>query len=184
MFIPSAEMQKELLPGERVLWAGRPLGGLRFDTKSWYETAFGVVFFSFSVFWIIGAANQSGALSNMRWESISFTLFGVPFALIGFYLVIGKYVFDILARARTEYAVTSQRVIMRTAYFGSSTRSIDYRKYPNIILKENSDNSGAIVFGEPQQHGEGTIAPPSLVALADARTVYNIIRKAAATSAA
>jgi Bacterial PH domain len=164
MNIPSETLQQEIAPGERV--------------------GFGVVFFSFSVFWMLGAWSQTSNSNSI--QSVVFPLFGIPFVLIGFHLFIGHFFWSALRRKFTEYAVTNQRVIMCSGIFSKTTQSIEYRKIPTLTVTEKSDGSGSIQFGETKaiNAGEGvSYVATKMEAVPDVRSVYNIIRKASATPA-
>jgi Bacterial PH domain len=185
MKVPSEDIQREIEPGERVLWSGPPVGGLRLESESLSRSGFGLLFFSFSIFWIYGALSQwwSGAHSA---QSAVFSLFGIPFVLIGFHLFIGHFFWSALRRRFTEYAVTNRRVIVRSGVFSTTTQSIEYRKIPTLTLTEKSDGSGTIQFGETKvvNAGEGVnYVATKMEAVPDVRSVYAIIRKASAAPA-
>jgi Bacterial PH domain len=184
MNIPSEALRQEIASGERVLWSGSPLAGLRFDSESLARSGFGFVFLSFSLFWIHGAWNQSSNSNSV--QSVVFPLFGVPFVLVGFHLFIGHFFWSALRRKFTEYAVTNQRVIVRSGIFSKTTQSIEYRKIPTLTVTEKSDGSGSIQFGEAKaiNAGEGaSYVATKMEAVPDVRSVYNIIRKASAAPA-
>ena len=179
MNIASDALQRELAPGERMLWSGRALQGLRLETESLTRSTFGFVFFSFSVFWIHGAWSQASSANSA--QSSIFPLFGVPFVLVGFYLFVGHFFWHALCRHYTEYAVTNRRVIVRSGIFNKTTRSIEYRKIPTLTLTERRDGSGTIQFGETKvvNGGEGVSHIATKIdAVPNVRSVYNIIRKA------
>jgi hypothetical protein len=189
MVIADPDIQRELSPGERVLWQGRPLGGLRFVPQDLLQFLFGLFFFGFSLFWLYAA---SGAMTKGNSApATAFPLFGVPFVLMGFYFVCGRFVFEAFQRKYTEYAVTNQRVIIRSGILNKSTRSIDYRKISNIRLIEKPNNSGIIIFGDNdpyavQMYGRFQRSAPDkqvLEFIPDARSVYDLIRKSSATAA-
>jgi hypothetical protein len=184
MNIASEALQQEIAPGERVLWSGQPAAGLRFESESLQRSGFGLVFFAFSLFWIHGAWNQSSSSNSL--QGAVFPLFGIPFVLVGFYLFVGHFFWNALRRRFTEYAVTNQRVIVRSGIFSNTTQSIDYRKIPTLTVTEKSDGSGTIQFGEARavNAGEGvTYVATKMEAVPDVRAIYNIIRKASGTPA-
>ena len=179
MKIPTEAIKKELAPGERVLWSGLPVRGLRFESADLSKSGFGLIFFSFSVFWVHGAWSQSSASSSA--QNTLFPLFGVPFVLVGFYLLAGHFLWSAICRKHTEYAVTNQRVIVRSGIFSTTTKSIEYRKIPTLTLTEKSDASGTIQFGETKadHSGDGvSYTATKMEAVPDVRVVYDIIRKA------
>jgi hypothetical protein len=67
---------------------------------------FSVMWGGFTIFWEIGVLSSSGAR-----DSVIFPLWGVPFVLVGLYLMVGRFFARRWIRKRTLYAVTDQRVI-------------------------------------------------------------------------
>jgi hypothetical protein len=179
MNIASEAIQRELARGERLLWSGRALRGLRIESESLTRSVFGVFFFGFSILWIHGAWTQSTSASSTQGQF--FALFGVPFVLVGFYMFVGHFLWQALCRRYTEYAVTNRRVIVLSGVVNKTTRSIEYRKTPTRTLTERRDGSGTIKFGETKavNAGEGvSYTATKIEAVPDVRSVYNLIRKA------
>ena len=100
-------------PDEHLLWEGQPAGGLRVEAQSLVQTAFGIFFLGFSIFWVIGASAAGGA----------FGLFGLPFVAVGCWLVFGHYFWDAWARSRTRYALTSKRAFIAENTFSRSLKN-------------------------------------------------------------
>ena len=176
MIVPSADLQQELDAGEQVLWSGRALPGLRIESGSLVQSAFGLVFFGISVASLFAAGKES-TIFPVLWTSL--------LVLAGFYYVVGHFFWNAICRRYTEYAVTNQRVIVRSGIMSETTQSIEYRKIRTLTLTEKSDGSGTIQFGEANavSAGEGiTSNATKMEAVPDARSVYNIIRKASQRS--
>ena len=102
-----------LLPGEKVMWKGRP-DAIESAKVGLFKFFFGIFFFGFSLFWMYMAASMGGGF---------FALFGLPFAAIGFWMVSGP-ARNYLRSAKTYYAVTDQRVIILTRGSGYSINAI------------------------------------------------------------
>ena len=65
MKIPTEAIRKELAPGERVLWSGSPVPGLRFESGDLSKSGFGLIFFSterFRILVVLAAAVIAGLL--------------------------------------------------------------------------------------------------------------------------
>ncbi len=92
-----------LLPGEKVVWKGRP-DGTASAKVGIFQFFFGIFFFAFSVFWMYMAFSMDGGL---------FALFGIPFVAIGFWMV-SSPVRQYLHAGKTYYAITDKRVIILT----------------------------------------------------------------------
>ena len=172
MIIPSADIQQELDAGEQVLWSGRALPGLRIESGSLLQSAFGLAFFSISVASLYAAGKES-TIFPVLWTSL--------FVLAGFYYFVGHFFWNALCRKYVEYAVTNQRVIVRSGILNETTQSIEYRKIRTLTLTEKPDGSGSIQFGVANalSAGEGiSSSATKMEAVPDARSVYSIIRKA------
>jgi len=185
MHIPDP-IRAELAAGEQVLWAGQPRQGLTLRPSDALGIPFSIFFAGFSIFWMQGAA-QSGA-------PLPFVLFGVPFVLMGLYLVIGRFFVEAKQRAATFYAVTPQRVIIRSGLFSKAVKSLPLKSLQEVSLSEWSDGTGTITFGaqHPMASMFGGISGwpgteqylgPRLELVDQARSVYESIRKAQAGAA-
>ena len=176
--------QGRLLNGERVVWEGQPAGGFLLTSRDAFLIPFSLFWCGFAVFWEWTAMHASRAAPE-------FPLFGIPFILIGFYFVIGRFFVDAWARANTVYAVTSQRIlILRNGPFSRFT-ALAINRLPELSLDERADGRGTIRF-QPQQpmwsnrNWSGwtpALDPtPQFLAVADARNVFDRIQKLSAST--
>lgn len=121
----------------------------------------------------------------------AFPLFGVPFVIIGLYLIFGRFFVDAKVRARTTYGVTNDRIIIISGLFSQQVKSMQIRTISDISLTEKSDGSGTIIFG-PSLFGNffaggswlGGIrnSPPSFEMIDRAKEVYETIRRSQKTA--
>ena|ERR1051326_8471773 len=172
-------IERELGSGERLLWKGRPRTGLRLRGSDAFLIPFSLVWGGFACFAAFAAFYSPKANPG--------ALFTVPFALIGLYIVFGRFFVDAKARQNTEYAVTDRRAIIVSGLFGRKTRSINLQSTPEISLTEKSDRSGTITFGAGLPYGWGMqsnlwfpgFSPQAAFEMIDdARNVYDIIEDA------
>jgi hypothetical protein len=134
-----AELEPELLPGERILWTGRPGKGILFRSPDWLMVPF-------SFFWLGGVLSFSGIdLSNK--DPSTFDFFMVPFYVAGFYMTVGRFIVDILQRANTTYGMTNDRILIRSGVFSKTTNSIHINALYDTSIKEQNDKRGTIIFG-------------------------------------
>ncbi len=175
-------------PGERLLWSGQPLGGVRFRAQDAILIPFSLVWGGFAVFW------ETMALTMVRGHapfpiSLVFPLFGLPFVAVGLYMIFGRFFVDARTRARTFYGVTNERVIILSGLFSRQVKSLQLRTLSDVSLNERSDGSGTISFGATNPFsmwmgagaswpGAGRFAPPAFDLIERARIAYNIIRDA------
>src|SRR5688500_12704210 len=91
--------RSELDADEQLIWWGRPTPG-RYAWRYVPVFLFGLVFFGFAVFWELSALNMwrnakpgsSGTLGSL------FPLFGIPFVLAGFAMLLAPFYEAIRAR--------------------------------------------------------------------------------------
>jgi len=171
-------IEQRLLDGETILWRGRPAQGLLIVSTDAMRVPFSILWAGFAIFWESSVLRQPHAPIFMK-------LWGLPFVLIGLYLVLGRFVLDAYVRRNTEYAVTTQRVLVnrRRAFASFTTLAID--KLPELILNEKENGTGTIRFGMPvqgRQPGNNFSWTPSLdpspqfIRIADVRAVFDLIQ--------
>src|SRR5262245_24828841 len=98
------QLQGQLAPGERLLWSGRPQGGIKFNATDAYRIPVSFLFTGVSLVWtILAIAAGSGFM---------FVLTGLPFLLFGLYMNFGRFPLDARRRNRTYYALTDRRIII------------------------------------------------------------------------
>ena len=162
------EVTRELTPNERLLWSGAPRQGLMFRPYDAVLIPFSIVWASFAVFWEWTAIGHPNAIILALW--------GIPFVLIGAYMVVGRFFTDVWVRKRTAYGVTNQRVIIISASPRRTVRTIPLRAIPEMSLSERADGSGTITFGPSGAGGtRRTPAPPQLEGIQQVRSVYQIL---------
>ncbi|WP_051748560.1 hypothetical protein [Nevskia soli] len=174
------ELRPELGRGERLLWSGMPRQGLRFRQSDIFMVPFSLMWGGFAFFWE-GAVTTKGA-------PFFFSLWGMPFVLIGIYIIVGRFFVDSYLRARTYYGVTDQRVIILGGLMNREVKSISLQGLNEMLLTERGDRSGTITFGPTGPMAAawaGTAWPgtskklsPAFDLVEEVRRVYNIIRDA------
>jgi len=182
--VADSTVENELRAGERLLWKGRPRSGIKLRGSDVFLIPFSLLWGGFAIFW------EASVLTHVPGNTpiaLLFPLFGVPFVLLGLYLIFGRFLVDAKRRERTEYALTNQRAIIATGVFGRKIRSIDYRLIPDTTITEKSDMSGTIAFGESAQPSWGMQRgpfpgmephPSAFEMIENVRNVYEIIQKA------
>ncbi len=115
-------------------------------------------------------------------------LWGIPFVLIGLYIVFGRFIVDALTRRKTFYGITNQRIVIISGLFSQEIKSLNLRTLTDVSLSERGDGSGTITFGPVYPMGRwmpagswpgaGRYAPPAFDMVERAKEVYEIIRQA------
>lgn len=176
-------VQQELRAGERLLWSGQPAQGVRLQPGDVLMIPFSLVWTGFACFWVWSAV-QSGA-------PLLFSLFGVPFILVGLYIVLGRFVAEARRRARTYYGITTERAVILRAGGRREITSLDIRSLNDIQLREGSRRAGTIVlkptgagFGNMTAYmgagwpGASRFMPPAFEQIPDVRAVYELLHDA------
>ena len=169
----AAEINPHLLPNEKIIWVGKPKKGILFSSKDTVFIPFSIVWGGFAIFW--------EAMVITMGAPLMFPIFGIPFILVGLYLMIGRFFVDAKKRANTLYAVTSERIIIQTGLFSKEFFSTNIENIQNTSFTEKSDLSGTISFAERTKRimsngSEYTSnAPLELEFIEDVKNVYQKI---------
>ena len=177
---PTTELAGELDAGEKLLWSGRPAQGVLFRSSDLLLVPFSLLWCGFAIFWEVSVFSTNAPFF--------FKLWGVPFVLVGLYIVFGRFFVDSAQRAKTVYGITDQRAIIRSGIFSRTTKSLQLRTLSDITLSERSDGRGTITLGPTagvyswfqgtSWPGMGRHVSPSLDTIRDAKDVYDILRRA------
>ena len=132
-------IQKELEPREKLLWAGQPAQGIKLRGSDAFMIPFGFLWGGFAIFWEYSAM-QSGA-------PFFFLLFGIPFVLVGLYIMFVRFYVEAKQRGNTFYGVTDERVVIASGLSRKKVTSLNLRTLTDISLSESSSGSGSITFG-------------------------------------
>jgi hypothetical protein len=151
---------------------------------------FSLLWCGFAIFWEVMALTATTKAPGPI--AIIFPLFGVPFVLIGLYMVFGRLIVDARMRERTFYGITSERIIIVSGLFGRRTKSLNLRTLSDISLTERPDGIGTITFGPMQPFGQwfasgswpgaGQYAPPAFDMIDHAKEIYDVIRQTQKTA--
>jgi hypothetical protein len=108
----SSRVQPELMSGESLLWTGRPDPRVIFHRDDWYLIPFSLLWGGFAIFWEAGVLGYWGSNPKHGTPSTFMALWGIPFIVIGQYLIWGRFLYDAWLKRRTYYAVTNRRVLV------------------------------------------------------------------------
>ena len=179
-FTAEQALSPELGRGERLLWSGVPRQGVRLRPSDAYLIPFSLMWGGFAIFW------ESSVFSTRA--PVFFELWGVPFVLVGLYLIGGRFITDKYQRTRTYYGVTDQRVIIVSGFFTRGVKSLTLQGLYEMSVAERSDRSGTITFGPSNPamaswpgatwSRSGRTVSPAFELLDGVRPVYELIREA------
>ena len=164
-------------PGEMLAWQGEPDGRLFVLRKhDIFMIPFSLLWGGFAIFWEY-TAYTSGA-------PFFFLLFGIPFVLIGLFMIIGRFFVDAHIRRNTDYALTNERVIISTTAFGRKVMAKPITAQTSLTLTPGP--GGAISFGMPETQTQpqfnrpqwgGRLTGFTFELIDDADDVYQLVRR-------
>jgi hypothetical protein len=178
-------LESYLDPGEKLVWSGQPKQGLRLQASDLFLVPFSLMWGGFAFFWEAGVLGLIPMNHHGQGAPLFFALWGIPFCLVGIYIIFGRFFIDAASRSRTWYGVTDRRVIVLKTFFRTNVMSLDLANLPGLNLTERKDNSGDILFGAPGPYSSFANAGwpqgrnyvvPGFYLLPSARQVYNLIR--------
>lgn len=172
-----------LMPGENLIWWGQPRQGFMLSCRDVFLIPFSLLWGGFALFWEATVVRSGGPFF--------FRIWGVPFVLMGLYMIAGRFVTDVWVRRNMLYALTDQRVLIvrRRPSFKFTALNID--QLPSAELEEAGDGRGTIRFGASSLFGAFAVSSrggfgiwspaldptPQLLGIEDVRNVFNQIQK-------
>jgi hypothetical protein len=148
----------ELATDEQVLWSGKP------DDRRWFYpedlvlVPFSILWGGFAIFWEASVLASTSAHDGTG-EKVLFSLWGIPFVLIGVYLILGRLFARRWIRRGSLYALTDQRILSFSPSWRSRSRvkMIWLSSYPPLEKRGGRDNHGTLCIGSmaPGQHWLG-----------------------------
>jgi hypothetical protein len=163
---------------ETVRWTGEPPTGFLWRSSDLVLLPFSLVWTGFALFWE-SMVITAGAPLVMA-------LFGVPFVLLGVYLVAGRFVWDANLRARTRYAVTDRAAYIVVSGFRGVVRRYAGSGLDDVGVERNADGSGTLRFGpDPRTTKQGPrstsfVPQNAFERIRDLDHAYDAVRAAAA----
>ncbi|MBV8172208.1 MAG: PH domain-containing protein [Candidatus Eremiobacteraeota bacterium] len=147
VMLDSAEavIRSKLDDGETLVWSGRPRQGLLLQPSDALVIPFTLLWGGFAIFWEYEVVSSHAFWVLQVW--------GIPFVLLGIYLIVGRFFTDAAVRAHTAYGLTDKRIIIVS---GQQSHSYALADIASVTLASQPDGSGTLAFGTP-----GTPALPA-----------------------
>lgn len=136
-------LRKEVQSDERIIWSGIPQQGLMLRASDTVLIPFSLMWGGIAIFWEFSVISSGAPFFFMLW--------GIPFALAGIYLIVGRFFYDSSRRANTIYGLTDKRAIIISGLFSKKITSLNLKNLSEIQVKANKDGSGTITLGASNQ---------------------------------
>jgi len=176
--LDSAEsvVRSKLEDGETLVWSGMPKQGLLLRPTDAVVIPTSLLWGGFALYW-----EYEVVTTHQFWV---LQVWGIPFVLIGLFLIVGRFFVDAALRSRSYYGLSDKRILI---VIGDKLQSYPLSDISGIGITSGSDRVGSLVFGVP-----GTPVPtnmsvvlpssrvnfPTFTMIADAQSVYDQIEEA------
>ena len=168
-----------LLPGERIVWSGRPRQGIVVTGRDVFLVPLGLLWCGFAMFWTFMAiARHAPGLV---------TLLGLWFVCIGLYFVFGGLLLDAWVRRGMGYALTNRRILIVRLWPFDTFTALKLEHLLDIGLTEQRDGRGTVRFGPRAMSraggsGFGLWTPaldptPQFMMIEDVRHVFDLVQR-------
>ncbi|MBM6919627.1 hypothetical protein H6A12_00390 [Phocea massiliensis] len=151
---------------EYVLWQGKPERGNLFSGRDIFLILFGIAWLSFCGFWEFTALQSNASPILVLW--------GIPFILVGLYLLFGQFIRRANMRGKTYYVITTRKILVKT---GNRIQMYDGKDLPAMHIQLHKNGTGTIRFGEQYYTRRGAVYSCSCVLenIVDVAQVQNAI---------
>jgi hypothetical protein len=139
------KIQSELMPGESIYWAGMPNPRVVFHSDDWAVIPFSLVWTGFFIFWEADALGIWRDKSQHDGTHVFMALWGIPFLVMGNYIVWGRFLHDAWLKRRTYYGVTNRRLLILQEGWKRKTSTMFLQEIPQI--EREGDSTGTLWFG-------------------------------------
>jgi hypothetical protein len=177
--------QPDLFKDEKVVWAGQPDARFHFSSGDVFLVPFSLLWGGFALFWEAGVLGLGGDGA----APTLFVLWGIPFVVMGQYLIWGRFLYKAYKNRRTFYALTNQRVLILSTTRSRQLQTLFLNQLPTINKVARGDGSGILEFGLSPNWAAGAYAnsgidffggrsgpaPPAFYDIPDVEGVYQLV---------
>jgi len=133
-------------PGERMLWFGQPRKGIFLRPADLGMIPFSLMWGGFAIFWEVMALSSTRKGNTPLLVSTIFPLWGIPFVVIGLYMIFGRFFVDAWLRERTYYGLSDRRAMILTGWFNSQLVSYEINRLEQTRFTTHTDGTATIHF--------------------------------------
>jgi hypothetical protein len=130
-----AQLESWLRPDEQLLWCGRPDPSVLFTAADSFVIPFTILWLAFALFWEHGVSQGGDAFARV---------WGIPFIVIGLYMVAGRFIYKRIRKKRTAYGLTRDRAIVAV---GGTLSDVPIAAAPLTISRSRDRRHVSVSFG-------------------------------------
>ncbi len=132
---------RNLMPGEMLRWSGHPSRRLHLSRGDAYMIPFSLMWGGFAIIWFVAALSDGPSL---------FAVWGIPFVLIGLYMIFGRFYYARSRNRRTVYAMTDRRAMsIVRGRSGDEVLAFNLDKLSGVFARPERGGTGIVSFGGP-----------------------------------
>ena len=124
-----------LFSDETIQWRGKPEKLRLLESRDAYLIPFSLLWSGFAIYWEYIVFTMGAPLM--------FKIFGIPFVLLGLYMIIGRFLHKAFLLRRTSYVITDSRILRNQ---NGRIDNLQKRSLPEMQVTIYSDGSGTIRF--------------------------------------
>lgn len=128
-------INKYLMPGEYVVWNGRPGKGNLLAPYDIFLVPLSILWCGFVIVWETTAFIMPAPFF--------FKLWGIPFVCFGLFMVFGRFILKSYIRKKTIYVITNKRIF---SFRKNHIKTLDYHMNPTRNVTLCQDGTGSIRF--------------------------------------
>ena len=175
---PREIIEMELDRDENLIWADVPVSVFNHALTAIPIMLFGIVFFSFSLFWVIAAMEMVPSSAEFYLLHYAFPLFGIPFVLVGLMMLLSP-IWQIFKSRNMIYALTDRRLIIRETMPFKNIRSWPLDSIGKLSRNGTADGPGDLYFTDeisPNAKGRRTNTKIGFIGIAEPKRLEEEIR--------
>lgn len=139
------KIQSELMSGESIYWVGVPDSRVIIHSDDWTVIPFSLLWTGFFVFWEGQALGFWQDTARRGGTNMFMVLWGIPFLIMGNYIVWGRFLHDAWLKRRTYYGVTNRRLLVLQEGWKRKTSTTFLEEIPQI--EREGASIGTLWFG-------------------------------------
>lgn len=140
-----SRFQPVLMPDERLEWMAQPEMRL-FRPADIFLVPFSLMWAGFAIFW-------EAAVLGLVWSEghdapLLFKLWGIPFVIVGFYMIFGRFIYLYWRKRNTYYAVNNQRALVLRDLFTRQLQAVFLDRIAHISARQRRGGGGDVLFAD------------------------------------
>ena len=136
----------DMLEGEEVLWKGQPCIYKYFSKNDFFLIPFSILWGGGAISWEVSVLNKYFLNVGKEKTSLMFSLFGIPFVIMGLYLLFGRFIYKVKKKRKTWYIITNKRIMILCNFLGNNMTTLNIDAIHTLVKSVGKGGIGSIIF--------------------------------------